>query len=98
MLMNGETIPAGTVDIETRPKLCLDLVRRVLSVSTTTMRLLVEIVIIAGLIYLGWDTPFKQRVDQVRSAVHTAGQAVSKKTAAPSPGSIATPEASTPAP
>jgi hypothetical protein len=59
------------------------------------MRALVEILIVAGLIYLGWDTSFKQRVDQVRAAVHAVGQAVSKKTAMPSPETAATP---TPAP
>ena len=29
------------------------------------MRLLLEILIIGGLIYLGWEIPFKQRVDQL---------------------------------
>jgi len=33
------------------------------------MRLLVEIFIIAGLIYLGWEQPFKEQVDQVRAKV-----------------------------
>ena len=33
------------------------------------MRLLVEILIIAGLIYLGWEQPFKEQVDQVRAKV-----------------------------
>jgi hypothetical protein len=29
------------------------------------MRLLIEIIIIGGLIYLGWEKPFKERMDQV---------------------------------
>jgi hypothetical protein len=33
------------------------------------MRLLVEILIIGGLIYLGWEQPFKQRVDEARARV-----------------------------
>jgi hypothetical protein len=33
------------------------------------MRLLVEILIVAGLIYLGWEQPFKEQVDQVRAKV-----------------------------
>ena len=39
-----------------------------LSVSKV-MRLLVEILIIGGLIYLGWEQPFKEQVDQVRAKV-----------------------------
>ncbi|PYJ24067.1 MAG: hypothetical protein DME99_00760 [Verrucomicrobia bacterium] len=38
------------------------------------MRLLVEIFIIGGLIYLGWEQPFKEQLDQVRAKV-TAKQA-----------------------
>jgi hypothetical protein len=33
------------------------------------VRLLVEILVIGGLIYLGWEQPFKERVDQVRARV-----------------------------
>jgi len=33
------------------------------------VRLLVEILIVGGLIYLGWEQPFKERVDQVRARV-----------------------------
>jgi len=31
------------------------------------MRLLFEILVIGALIYLGWDTPLKQRVDRLRA-------------------------------
>jgi hypothetical protein len=37
--------------------------------TSRAMRLLVEIVIIAGLIYLGWEKPFKEWQNQVRAAV-----------------------------
>jgi hypothetical protein len=33
------------------------------------VRLLVEILIVGGLIYLGWEQPFKERVDQARARV-----------------------------
>jgi hypothetical protein len=56
----------------------------------TTMRLLVEILIVGGLIYLGWDTSFKQRVDQVHAGVNAVGQAVSKR-ATPSAETAAAP-------
>jgi hypothetical protein len=36
------------------------------------MRLLVEVLIIGGLIYLGWGHSFKERADQVRAAVRAA--------------------------
>jgi hypothetical protein len=32
-------------------------------------RLLIEILIIGGLIYLGWEQPFKTRLEQVQAAV-----------------------------
>ena len=56
------------------------------------MRGLVELLIVAGLIYLGWNTPFKQRIDQVRAGVHAAGQVVSRE-ATPFPETAATPHA-----
>ena len=62
------------------------------------MRGLVELLIVAGLIYLSWDTPIKQRIDQVSAAVHAVGQSVSKQTATPSPETAATPQAPTPVP
>jgi hypothetical protein len=37
--------------------------------SGEIVRLLVEILIVGGLIYLGWEQPFKERVDQVRARV-----------------------------
>jgi hypothetical protein len=61
------------------------------------MRGLVELLIVAGLIYLGWNTPFKQRIDQVRAGVHAAGQVVSRE-ATPFPETAATPEVPTPVP
>ena len=36
------------------------------------MRLLVEILIVGALIYVAWDMPLKQRVDQVQAAVRAA--------------------------
>jgi hypothetical protein len=33
------------------------------------MRLLVELVIIAALIFIGWTTPFKERVDQTKAKI-----------------------------
>jgi hypothetical protein len=46
------------------------------------MRLLVEIVIIAGLIYLGWNTPFKKQVAQanttITSKLHGVGSKLQK--------------------
>jgi len=42
------------------------------------MRLLIEIVIIGGLIYLGWEKPFKEWRNQVRAAV-TSKQAPSSQ-------------------
>jgi hypothetical protein len=35
------------------------------------MRLLVEIVIIGALIYLGWDTPFKEWSNRANTAIQT---------------------------
>jgi len=35
------------------------------------MRLLIEILIIAGLIYFGWDTPFKDHVAQANRTITT---------------------------
>ena len=39
------------------------------ALSKEIVRLLVEILVIGGLIYLGWEQPFKERVDQVRARV-----------------------------
>jgi hypothetical protein len=33
------------------------------------MRLLIEIVVIAALIYLGWDTPFKEWTNRANTAI-----------------------------
>jgi hypothetical protein len=35
------------------------------------MRFLIEIVIIAALIYLGWDTPFKEWSNRANTAIQT---------------------------
>jgi hypothetical protein len=45
------------------------------------MRLLVEIVIIGGLIYLGWEKPFKEWQNQVRAAVTSKHEAASQESA-----------------
>jgi hypothetical protein len=46
------------------------------------MRLLVEIVIIAAVIFLGWNKPFKQHVDQayatIESKLHRTGANLQK--------------------
>jgi type II secretory pathway component PulM len=54
------------------------------------MRLLVEILVVGALIYLGWEQPFKERVEQVRARVtgkHTqvAPQEVATPTPKPAP-------------
>ena len=36
------------------------------------MRLLIEIVIIAGLIALGWNTPFEVRVNETKTTISSA--------------------------
>ena len=60
------------------------------------MRLLMEIFIIGGLIYLGWELPFKQRVDQAQVAVRTAVRSKLPATAPEEP--VATPVTRTPTP
>jgi hypothetical protein len=44
------------------------------------MRTLIEIIIIGGLIYLGWEKSFKERIDQMRgsSAIKQTVRAVEK--------------------
>jgi hypothetical protein len=36
------------------------------------MRLLAEILIVGGLISLGWEQPFKERLEQVETAIRAA--------------------------
>jgi hypothetical protein len=57
------------------------------------MRTLIEIIIIAGLIYLGWEKPFKERMHQVRgsSAIKQTVRAAERtlsETPTPSPTPI----------
>jgi len=57
------------------------------------MRTLIEIIIIGGLIYLGWEKSFKERMDQVRgsSAIKQTVRAVEKalpETPTPTPTPI----------
>jgi hypothetical protein len=47
------------------------------------VRLLIEILIIGGLIYLGWEQPFKGRLEQVQAAVRAAAASKLKPTAIP---------------
>jgi hypothetical protein len=56
------------------------------------MRLLIEIIIVGALIYLGWEKPFKERMDQVRgsSAVKQTMRAA-EKTLADTPTPTPTP-------
>jgi len=54
------------------------------------MRLLVEILIIGVLIYLGWEHPFKEQVDQVHAKVtgkqtQAAAQGIVPMTPTPAP-------------
>jgi hypothetical protein len=46
------------------------------------MRLLAEILIVGGLISLGWEQPFKERLEQVETAVRAAASKI-KPTAIP---------------
>ncbi len=46
------------------------------------MRLLIEILVIAALIYLGWDTPFSQWGDRATTTLQTL---LHSKRQAPSP-------------
>jgi hypothetical protein len=65
------------------------------------MRSVIEILIIGGLIYLGWEQPFKQRADEVKQAIHTAGHALEHPTSSETPRTVppATPAATaTPTP
>jgi Tfp pilus assembly protein PilO len=47
------------------------------------MRLVVEIVIIAAVIFLGWNKPFKQQVDQayatIESKLNRTGSSLQKR-------------------
>jgi hypothetical protein len=47
------------------------------------MRLLAELVIIAALVFLGWNTPFKEQVARanttINSKLHRAGSTLQKK-------------------
>jgi hypothetical protein len=56
------------------------------------MRTLIEIIIIGGLIYLGWEKSFKERMDQVRgsSAIKQTMRAA-EKTLADTPTPTPTP-------
>jgi hypothetical protein len=47
------------------------------------VRLLIEIIIIGALIYLGWEKPFKERVNQVRGI--SAAQRTLTATPTPTP-------------
>jgi uncharacterized membrane protein len=55
-----------------------------LSISEV-MRLLLEIVVVAALIYFGWDTPFKEQVDQVRAKVTGKQTQVAPQELTPTP-------------
>jgi hypothetical protein len=61
---------------------------------TLAMRTLIEIIIIGGLIYLGWEKSFKERMDQMRgsSAIKQTMRAAERTLAAtPAPSSTPTP-------
>ena len=49
------------------------------------MRLLFEILIIGAVIYLAWDMPLKQRVDQLRGAVTSKPPATASREAGATP-------------
>jgi hypothetical protein len=49
------------------------------------MRTLVEIFVIGALIYFGWEKPFKESVDQVRSKLTGKPTAVAPQEVAPTP-------------
>ncbi len=52
------------------------------------MRLLFEILIIGAVIYLAWDMPLKQRVDQLRAALTSKQAAPGSQEATSTPTSI----------
>ena len=56
----------------------IDLTRRLLSLSRV-MRLLAEIVIIAALIYFGWNTPFKDQVARANTTINSKLHGVGSK-------------------
>src|SRR6478735_6680055 len=45
---------------------------RIFCHSQGRMRLLAEILIIAALIFLGWNTPFKERADRTKATITSA--------------------------
>jgi hypothetical protein len=49
------------------------------------MRTLAEIFVIGALIYFGWEKPFKESVDQVRSKLTGKPTAVAPQEVAPTP-------------
>jgi hypothetical protein len=59
----------------------IDLGRHLL-ILLNVMRLLVQILIIAGLIYLGWNKPFKEQVAEanrtITTKLHNLGSALQK--------------------
>jgi hypothetical protein len=56
------------------------------------MRTLIEIIIVGGLIYLGWEKSFKERMDQVR------GSSAIKQTVRAAERTLAATPAPTPSP
>jgi hypothetical protein len=59
------------------------------------MRSVIGILIIGGLIYLGWEQPFKQRYDELKAAMGAAGHALEHPTSSETPRTVppATPAA-----
>ena len=62
------------------------------------MRFLIEVLIIGGLIYLGWEQPFKGRLQQVETAVRGAAASKIKPTAIPQEPAAAPAATVTPTP
>ena len=62
------------------------------------MRLLVEILIVAGLIYLGWEQPLKARLEQLEAGARAATAAIGSKLRPAVPQETAAPIAPTPSP
>jgi hypothetical protein len=62
------------------------------------VRLLIEVLIIGGLIYLGWEQPFKGRLEQVQAAVRAAAASKLKPTAIPQEAPVPVAPTATPIP
>ena len=77
----GNDLPVAPRSFNVGGTISIALIRPFLAVSQI-MRLLAEIVIIAALIFLGWNKPFKEQVAQasttIESKLHRTGSTLQK--------------------